>query len=160
SSVPQLEHPARLRSPLLGSPSRPGAGSGNEHHVEPMDTRELVRRALEIGAVQVPEEIEQLVDLVRKEQPRNILEIGSEAGGTLYLWCQNAALGGKKISVDLPTGSSGSGKFSSPEALAARTALFTSWSANVHVINGDSHSPEVYQEVRDRLTPDKTIDFL
>lgn len=126
-----------------------------------MQTAELVRRALEIGAVQVPEEIAQLVELVKQHQPKNILEIGSEAGGTFYLWCQLAKLGGLKITLDLPTGTSGSWKYADTQALAARTALFRSWSANVQVVTGDSHSQRCWQAVDDILNRGREkLDFL
>jgi predicted O-methyltransferase YrrM len=126
-----------------------------------METSELIRRALDLGAVQVPEEISALVDLLKKHQPRNILEIGSESGGTFYLWCQLAKIGGLKISLDLPSGDSGSGTYRDPVALAERTAQFKGWSANVRVVTGDSHALETWREVNKFLGPHApTLDFL
>jgi cephalosporin hydroxylase len=133
-----------------------------------METSELVRRALDLGAVQVPEEISALVDLLKKNPPRNVLEIGSESGGTFYLWCQLAKIGGLKISLDLPTGDSGSGRYREAAALAERTAQFKCWSANVHVVIGDSHGQktrQAVQEILDSATlgilgPGQKLDFL
>jgi hypothetical protein len=119
--------------------------------MEPVETLILVKRAFELGAVQIPEEITAFIDFLKGRRLQNVMEIGSEAGGTFYLWCQLSALGGFKISLDLPSGDSGSGKFCDPAALAARTALFKSWSARVSVITGDSHAKRTWQAADDIL---------
>jgi cephalosporin hydroxylase len=124
-----------------------------------LETVELVRKALDLGAIQVPEEISALVELLKKQRLRHVMEIGSEAGGTFYLWCRLTAIGGLKISLDLPTGASGSGKFRDASALAARTREFKLWSANVHVVTGDSHEQKSYREVEEILGGNK-LDFL
>jgi cephalosporin hydroxylase len=124
-----------------------------------LPTELLVSKALALGAVQIPEEIAALVELLKKHQPKNILEIGSEAGGTFYLWCRLAKIGGLKISLDLPSGASGSGLFRERSALAARTSLFKRWSANVQVITGDSHEQKSRREVEELLDGAK-LDFL
>jgi hypothetical protein len=114
-----------------------------------------------LGAVQVPEEITQLVELLRKHPMTNMLEIGSEAGGTFYLWCRLTAIGGLKISLDLPSGDSGSGKYRTPQALNSRTTEFKRWAANVHVVTGDSHEQKSRQAVDDLLDRGrKQLDFL
>ncbi len=118
---------------------------------------ELIRRAYELGMMQLPEEISALVERVRALQPTNVLEVGSNYGGTFYLWCQLAASGGVKISVDKPNAN-----FSIELAaweLEKRTALFQSWSANVHVVTGDSHGSEVKRQVCGILG-DELLDFL
>src|ERR1700758_4857661 len=112
--------------------------------VSETNTAALVKKALELGAIQVPEEISGLVNLLRTVKLHNVLEIGSESGGTFYLWCRLAALGGLKISLDLPNGSSGSGRFTNPRALAARIQQFQSWAPRVRVITGDSHQPRIW----------------
>jgi predicted O-methyltransferase YrrM len=124
-----------------------------------VETVELARKALEFGAVQVPEEITAFVDFLKTRQLKNVMEIGSEAGGTFYLWCRLTALGGLKISLDLPSGDSGSGRFRDKAALAARTAQFKCWSANVHVVTGDSHQQSVWREVESILGGNQ-LDFL
>jgi cephalosporin hydroxylase len=112
-----------------------------------------------LGAIQVPEEISQLVELLKQHPLRNILEIGSEAGGTFYLWCRLTSIGGFKISLDYPDGNSGSGKYRDQRALTERTKEFKCWSANVHVITGDSHEQKSKQAVEDLLGEEK-LDFL
>jgi predicted O-methyltransferase YrrM len=124
-----------------------------------METVDLVKKALELGAIQVPEEISALVELLEKQRLRNVMEIGSEAGGTFYLLCRLTAIGGLKISLDLPSGASGSGRFRDASALAARTTQFKRWSANVHVVIGDSHEQQSYREVEEILAGNK-LDFL
>jgi predicted O-methyltransferase YrrM len=126
-----------------------------------METLEMVRKAIDLGAVQVPDEIAALVELLKKHPPKNILEIGSESGGTFYLWCRLATLGGLKISLDLPSGDSGSGKFRDASALAARTTQFKRFTANVHVVTGDSHEQRTRQAVGDILGRGREkLDFL
>ena len=49
-------------------------------------TAELVKSALALGAIQCPEELAKLVEFVRELAPVNVMEIGSEAGGTFYYW--------------------------------------------------------------------------
>ena len=119
----------------------------------------LVNKAFEFGMIQMQEEITSLVDLVRTLRPKNVMEIGSESGGTFYLWCRLASLGGLKISLDLPTGKSGSCKFADKDALAERTNRFLSWSANVKVVTGDSHDPDVQTQIAKILGNEK-LDFL
>jgi hypothetical protein len=117
----------------------------------------LVSKALMLGAVQVPEELDKLAEFVADFAPVNIMEIGAETGGTFYLWCHLAT--GIKISLDFPSGASGSGRFAGKEALAERTAEFRRWSANVRVVIGDSHLRATWDDVNDILHGEK-LDFL
>ena len=126
-----------------------------------MQTSDLIKKAFEHGAVQVPAEIAQFVELLRNERLQNVMEIGSEAGGTFFLWCRLATMGGLKISLDLPGGASGSGKFRDASALAARSTLFKRWSANVHVVTGDSHEQKSRNDVEHILSYyGEKLDFL
>jgi len=124
-----------------------------------METATLIAKAAQFGMVQIPEEITALVDILRDRQLRNVMEIGSESGGTFYLWCRLTAIAGLKISVDLPTGDSGSWKYAGAAALAERTRQFKRWSGNVHVVTGDSHEQRIRCEVADILHGEK-LDFL
>jgi cephalosporin hydroxylase len=127
-----------------------------------METVDLVQQAFDRGMIQVPQEICALVNLLRRANAlplRNVMEIGSEAGGTFFLWCRLAILGGKKISLDLPGGASGSGNYVDPAALAARTARFKSWAPRVHVVTGDSHDREIRYQVL-RILDREPLDFL
>ena len=116
-----------------------------------------VIKALALGAVQIPQELQELFQMIEGLEPTNVMEIGSEAGGTFYLWCKLAK--GIKISLDLPTGTSGSGRFAAEMALASRTKMFKSWATDVHVVTGDSHLPDTWHDVNDILR-DQKLDFL
>ena len=58
---------------------------------------------------QHPEEIYSLYTLMLQEYPKNIVEIGTARGGTLYLWLQAATEDAVVISIDLPGGKFGGG---------------------------------------------------
>ncbi|MDG6998465.1 MAG: class I SAM-dependent methyltransferase, partial [Nitrososphaerota archaeon] len=57
-----------------------------------------------IKPYQIREEISQLLHILKTHPPRVILEIGTAAGGTLFLFTQVASLSGKVLSVDISTG--------------------------------------------------------
>ncbi len=124
-----------------------------------METVELIDQAFAHGMIQVREEVSAFVEFLRTRKLQNVLEIGSESGGTFYLWCQLTSLGGLKISLDKPDGASGSWRYVQPEKLAQRTALFRSWAPRVKVITGDSHDQKTYHEVLQTLDGAK-LDFL
>jgi len=127
--------------------------------MEALSTDTLLDRAFELGMVQIRAEIAGLVELLRGFPLRNVMEIGSESGGTFYLWCRLAALGGLKISLDWPAGTSGSGLYSNPRALAARAAQFYSFAPRIRVITGDSHNSWVRAKVTNALAGEQ-LDFL
>lgn len=126
---------------------------------EQIATEELINRAFALGAIQVREEITAFVQFLRGRKLRNIMEIGSESGGTFYLWCRLASLGGLKISLDKPDGASGSWRFVPSEELEKRTRLFQSFAPRVKVVTGDSHSPAV-QSVIDSILGEEKLDLL
>jgi cephalosporin hydroxylase len=117
----------------------------------------LIDVAFEHGMVQVREEIEAFVEFLRPLKLRNMLEIGSESGGTFYLWCRVVC--GLKISLDLPNGESGSGRFVDRTELAARNQKMRSWAPNVYLVNGDSHSADARARVMGVLAG-QMLDFL
>lgn len=111
------------------------------------------------GAVQHRTELAALLVLLRDHNISNILEIGSEAGGTLWAFSQVSNPSGLKISLDLPTGDSGSGIYANPESLAQRTNLFKSFASNVVCIAGDSHAFTSLRAVK-YVLKDELLDFL
>lgn len=117
----------------------------------------LVKTAMSLGAIQVPEELQQLVDFVALLKPVNILEIGAEAGATFFLWCQIAS--GLKISVDWPCGASGSWKYVDHLALQERTNTMMSWGEQICIVTGNSHSTEVQARVG-AILKEESLDFL
>ena len=55
-----------------------------------------------IAPVQIESEITQLFEVVKEMDPRIICEIGTDRGGTLYLWSKVVKTDGLIISMDLP----------------------------------------------------------
>lgn len=122
-----------------------------------IENRTLVNTALSLGAIQLPEELEQLVEFVAAMKPVNILEIGAEAGGTFFVWCQLAS--GLKISVDWPGGPSGSGRYTDTLAFEERTRTMLSWGEGICIVTGNSRSNEVQSKVG-ALLKGQDLDFL
>ncbi len=50
---------------------------------------------------QIAQEFDRALDLYRERKPARVLEIGTEEGGTLYHWLQNAEPGTKVFSIDI-----------------------------------------------------------
>ena len=119
----------------------------------------LVLQSLDMGAVQISKELEGLAKLVTSRKVRNFMEIGTETGGTFWLFCQLAHEDGIKISLDKPDGASGSWKFADFEAHNARSERLRGFAKYVHPIVADSHGSIAKGLVSGALDGDK-LDFL
>jgi predicted O-methyltransferase YrrM len=125
------------------------------------DSRQLVRTVFEyadgfLAPIQVEDEIVQLVEDVRKIQPRRVLEIGTSMGGTLYLWTRLATEDATIISADLPAGKFGGGYS------RLRTPIYRKFGRagqDVHLLRVDSHDPATRQNI-ERILDGNPIDFL
>lgn len=122
-----------------------------------MTCDELVEQAFAQGMIQIKAEILSLARFLKQMDLRNMLEIGTESGGTFYLWCRLIA--GVKISLDWPQGFSGSGRNRDESVLAARNQRMRSWAPNVHLISENSHAPGAREKVAEVLAG-QSIDFL
>lgn len=91
---------------------------------------------------------------VEELKPKNILEVGSQFGGTFYVWCKLST--GKRISVDLPCGDFGG---ITHEAVFARNEKIKSIFDNVHFVAGDSHMEETRKNV-EGILQGESVDFL
>lgn len=105
-----------------------------------------------VGASQVRDELSQLVDMVRATGPKNILEIGTARGGTLFAWCRLAER--RVISIDLPGGRHGGGY------IAARQKLYELFcrdrsGVRLKLLRDDSKSPRVREQVETFLAGEK-----
>jgi cephalosporin hydroxylase len=113
--------------------------------------------SLPIRPIQKKAEILRLLEIVEKQSPKSVLEIGTQNGGTLYLLCQTANPSATIISVDLPDGPFGGGY---PEW---RGQLYTSFfprdNQTLHLIRADSHKPETLRQVQAILN-DQKLDVL
>lgn len=94
--------------------------------------------------MQNPVEVTELARRVREWRPKRILEIGTARGGTLYLFCQNAAPDAAIVSLDLPFGINGGGY---PEWKAPVYQALAQPDQDLILIRGDSHQ----QASRDKV---------
>lgn len=75
-----------------------------------MNSRKLAKIAItKKGAVQKINELSSLISLLKRRNLDTIVEIGTQKGGTLYLWCKIAGQNATIISIDLPHGPFGGG---------------------------------------------------
>jgi predicted O-methyltransferase YrrM len=91
-----------------------------------------------VFAMQRPGEIAGLLDLVRELRPRVVVEIGTAAGGTLFLLTRVAAPDALVVSLDLPGGAFGGGYH------PWRAPLYRSFARDrqrIVLLRGDSHAP-------------------
>ena len=101
---------------------------------------------------QVREEITDLLEEVKKEEPRVVIEIGTAMGGTLFLFCRAAAEIATIISIDLPGGEFGGGYSS------LRIPLYKAFKLpkqRIHLIRADSHKEATLQHVKRVLNGEK-----
>jgi len=106
------------------------------------------------GLGQNKDEIMACAQFIESIKPHNILEIGSQFGGTFYVWCGLSS--GIRISVDLPSGPFGG---VSKEITNERNNIIKNRFDNVYFIEGDSHMQETVDAVSNILKEDK-VDFL
>jgi len=87
-------------------------------------------------------ELEALLSLYKMLKPMNVVEIGSEFGGTLYYWLTLAQPGATVVSIDL---------YTSAVVSVHPEVMWQSWcpdNVKLHVLWGNSQT----DEMRDRLT--------
>jgi predicted O-methyltransferase YrrM len=104
-----------------------------------------------IAPTQIRSEIQALCEIVRQRRPRTVLEIGTEYGGTFFLFSRAAAPDALLISVDMPR-----------EDLRPRRSLCAYLGIkgqNVSVIDGDSHAASTVESVY-RVLGGRKVDFL
>ena len=118
--------------------------------VEEIFELELIRPS------QIKEEILELLKILEKEKPKIILEIGTEKGGTLFLFSQVTLPDGLLISVDLPKGKFGGG-YSFWRVFLYK--FFAKENQKIVLIRKDSHLSETFNKVKNILKG-RNIDFL
>lgn len=106
----------------------------------------MVEQSIARGAIQKPEELQQLVEFLQdRKKPRVVLEIGTAVGGTLWLWCQLAYPTATIVSVDLPNGPFGGGY---RDEDIPKLLTYTTNQQWMQLFRGDSHSPEMLATVK------------
>jgi len=109
-----------------------------------------------IKPAQIPEEIFQLLQILKERKPKTILEIGTANGGTLFLFSQIATEEATIISIDLPGGKFGGGY---PKWKIPLYKSFGKRNQKIYLIRGNSHSKETLKKVKNILG-EKKADFL
>jgi len=107
---------------------------------------------------QIPYEISLLLRILRELKPRRVLEIGTERGGTLFLFTYVADENATIISIDLPPGKYRFG-FSYPYWKEKVYKSFGFYNQKIHLIRGDSHDPKTLEKVK-RILGGEKLDFL
>ena len=105
---------------------------------------------------QIREEIIALLRLLEEKRPKTIIDIGTAWGGTLFLFTRVADPHASIISVDLPSGLFRGG-YADYRAVLYRS--FAREAQELHLVRGDSHSPETLEQVK-KLLDGKAVDFL
>lgn len=115
---------------------------------------QILDEAYDLGMLQNQYEIRNALDFLKTKELKNFLEIGTNQGGTFICWSKICDIDGLKISVDWANGPWGS-SFD----VNKRNKKLQQCSNNVHIIEGDSHSMLIYEQVK-KLIGNKKIDFL
>ncbi len=123
--------------------------------IKPNELNHILDKAYSVGMLQARQEIESFVKFIGDKKIKNVLEIGTDQGGTFYVWCYLAGEGGKKISLDLPHGIFGCTNYDKED----RNRQMVSWSNNVSIIEGDSHDKKYIEEIKQILNGEE-IDLL
>lgn len=100
--------------------------------------------------MQVPPEITEFIEIVADRQPRTVLEIGTDAGGTLLLLALAAAPDATLISIDLRWRQIGSPWYYPQFAVPPQ---------QMHLLRANSHAPHTLERVR-AILQDRQLDVL
>lgn len=108
-----------------------------------------------IAPLQVDEEIVELLELLRRDPPRRVLEIGTASGGTLFLLTRVAQRNAILVSLDLPWGSGGG----YPPWRRGVYSRFARPGQSVRLVQADSHRRDTLEATREALESEP-VDFL
>jgi cephalosporin hydroxylase len=100
----------------------------------------IIRR----GAIQHVDELTQFSVIVRKLQPRRLVEIGTAQGGVFWLLCQLSQEDAILVSVDLPPEE----RFSGGMKVAIDIQKMKRPNQAVHAVSGSSHDPAIRDRVK------------
>ena len=92
--------------------------------------------------------------MVKSENPKSVLEIGTDKGGTLYLWCQAAAEDATIVSIDLSSRSR-----YSPKRRELYAKFVKSTKQKLHFLPFSSHEQSTVEKAS-ALFGGKKIDYL
>jgi len=109
-----------------------------------------------IRPAQIHDEILGLLKILDKMRPKIVVEIGTDKGGTLFLFSHVASEDAILISVDLPHGRFGGGY---PNWKIPLYKSFAIANQKIYLIRADSHDQNTFKKVKEILK-NKYIDFL
>lgn len=108
-----------------------------------------------IAPAQIQEEIKSLAEMAKQNRPRTIVEIGTAAGGTLYILCRYVKSAQKIVSIDLPGGRFGGGYPAQKEKFFREFAS----DKKIYLLRGDSHTDEIMSALS-KILNGENVDFL
>jgi predicted O-methyltransferase YrrM len=109
-----------------------------------------------IAPAQIRSEIAALLELLEADPPRNVLEIGTARGGTLFLLSRVASADGNLVSIDLPGGEFGGGY---DRIWVPLLKALPRDRQRLRLLRADSHDSMTYAEVQ-RWLAGKPLDCL
>jgi predicted O-methyltransferase YrrM len=95
--------------------------------------------------IQVRNEFSGLLEILRADPPRRVLEIGTGTGGTLFLLTRVAVANATLVTVDIPGGEFGGGF---PRSQTRFLRSFAREQQTISLVRGDSHSPATAAKVK------------
>ncbi|MHA1724323.1 MAG: class I SAM-dependent methyltransferase [Promethearchaeota archaeon] len=107
-------------------------------------------------ALQIKSELQKFIELIAKNQPQVVLEIGTARGGTLYLLAKISSPNAHLISLDLPGGKYGGGYNRWVGYFFKSFALDTQ---KISLIRADSHDVSTLKKLKKKIKG-KPIDVL
>lgn len=119
-------------------------------------TETIVKKAIELGAIQKPKELKSLLDFLRKQKPKTVVEIGTAKGGMFYALCQIADPFATLVSIDLPGGSFGGG-YTQKDVRKFRT--YKKGNQALHFLMLDSHDEGTLKRLK-KILNGKSVDVL
>jgi predicted O-methyltransferase YrrM len=105
---------------------------------------------------QVKWEITNLAKIVEELKPKNILEIGTSKGGTLFLWARLSSKNAKILSIDLPGGEN---NWAYPHWKEPLYRTFATAGQTIELLREDSHQEKTVAAIQKLLAGEK-LDFL
>ena len=113
--------------------------------------------SLAINPFQIKTEIYTLLEILAKEKPKTVLEIGTANGGTLFLLLKICPKDATFLGIDLPEGKFGGEFF--PDWKIPLYESFSSNQQKIHIIRADSHDKSTLEQTK-KILKNKKIDFL
>jgi cephalosporin hydroxylase len=109
-----------------------------------------------IKPVQIHEEFKAFLEMLQEKNPKIVLEIGADKGGSLFTLCKLAPEDAIIISVDLPDGDVRGGY---PKWKEEIFMMFKKPNQQLFLLRGDSHSEKMVTQVKEILNNEQ-IEFV